>query len=46
MLFLWRIVPFRRLLVLFLLRRAWRLIRGRRQAGRRTRPSTGIDAAV
>jgi hypothetical protein len=46
MLFLWRMVGFRRLLVLFLLRQAWRMIRGRRQGQRRTRPSTGIDAVV
>src|SRR4051794_27957435 len=46
MFFLWRFVGFRRLIVLFLLRQAWRIIRGRRSSGRRTRPSTGIDAAV
>jgi hypothetical protein len=46
MFFLWRIVGFRRLLVVFLLRQAWRMIRGRRQARRRTRPSAGIDAAA
>ncbi|MFL6068637.1 MAG: hypothetical protein ACJ74N_12985 [Gaiellaceae bacterium] len=45
MFFLWRIAGFRRLVVLFLLRQAWRMIRGR-QARRRTRPSTGIDATV
>jgi hypothetical protein len=41
MFFLWRFVGLRRLIVLFVLRQAWRLIRGRR---RRTRPATRIDA--
>jgi hypothetical protein len=46
MFFLWRFVGLRRLIVLFVLRQAWRLISGRRQTRRRTRPSAGIDAAV
>jgi hypothetical protein len=43
MFFLWRFVGIRRLIVLFVLRQAWRMILSRR---RRTRPSPGIDAAV
>jgi hypothetical protein len=46
MFFLWRFVGFRRLILLFVLRQVWRLIRGRLASRRRTRPSTGIDAAV
>jgi hypothetical protein len=40
---LWRLLGFRRLLLLFVLRRVWRMVRARRRAAYR---STGVDASA
>jgi hypothetical protein len=42
---LWRLLGFRRLLALFVLRKLWRMVRARRQAYRTAR-STGVDASA
>jgi hypothetical protein len=46
MFFLWRLLGFRRLLALFLLRVAWRMFRAYRQRYRSTRPTTRVDASA
>jgi hypothetical protein len=45
MFLLWRLLGFRRLLALFVLRKVWRMLRARRR-GYRSARSTGVDASA
>jgi hypothetical protein len=46
MLLLWRVLGFRRLIALFLLRKAWRMFRARRRRAIAARASTGVGPSA